>query len=522
MTEHWADRIAEKLIKNFPNKKKFICAAGITPSGKVHIGNFRDVITAELVCRALKDKGKKAVLLFFWDEFDRFRKVPLDIPQDYSKYLGMPLVEIPDPYNCHESYAKHFEAEFEEVLPTLGIKPKIIYQAERYKRNEYYKGIKIAMKKREKIAQILRKFKTQEISDKEIKEFYPLQVYCRKCRKDTTKILNYSEDIVEYYCVCGNRESVDISKENIGKLTWKVDWAMRWWYEKVDFEPGGADHATPGGSYDVAKEIAREIFNIEPPLFLGYAFVGIEGATKMSSSRGKGVTPKELLQIYEPELLRWIFCRKSPKRPVTFFFNTEIIRQYDEFDSAIKAFHEKKLSKEEIRELEFSSVVHGKIPEERKTDFRQIASFGQVAQGNLRELKKILERLGIEYKEKFLKERLEKSQNWINNFMPELKIELRDSPNEEYWKKLCEEERAQIKKFVKEMDNYWDLEKLTWLLYEIPKREGMNEKEKKEAQKNFFKNLYNLLIGKDTGPRLPTFLLAIGKEKTKKLLSFVS
>ena len=46
---HWADITADKIIrerKQFLNDKKtkYVCASGITPSGTVHIGNFREIM----------------------------------------------------------------------------------------------------------------------------------------------------------------------------------------------------------------------------------------------------------------------------------------------------------------------------------------------------------------------------------------------------------------------------------------------------------------------------------------------
>ncbi len=517
---HWADKIAETLIENNPHKKKFICAAGITPSGKVHIGNFRDIIISELVCRALKDKGYKAELIFSWDDFDRLRKIPQGIPQTFSEYLGMPLSEVPDPYNCHNSWAEHFESEFEEILPELGIEPRFIYQHKMYNENKYYEGIKIALQHRKKIAEILGRFRSQGMTSQEIENYYPLQVYCRICRKSTTTRITYydGENIIEYDCQCGHHETVDISEENIGKLGWKVDWPMRWWYEGIDFEPGGADHATPGGSFDVAKVIAREIYGINPPLFQPYGFVGIEGASKMSSSKGNVVTPKEILRIYEPELLRWLFAKSKPERPITFFFKSQIIRQYDEFDETVKKFYDGDISQVERREIEFCCVRTNHFPKKDRPSFRQIASFGQVVQGNLEELKKLYRRIGQEFDEELIKTRLEKSQNWIKLYMPELRIKLREKPNIKYFMSLSEEEKEEIRRLVREMDKHWDLEELTWLVYQIPKKPWFSEQEKKKAQRNFFKNVYRMLIDADTGPRLSTFLLALGKENVKYLL----
>jgi len=80
-------------------------------------------------------------------------------------------------------------------------------------------------------------------------------------RKDTTKITDVSEDcnVVSYSCKCGNVSTVNISEQGNCKLPWKVDWPMRWMYEGVDFEPGGKDHASPQGSYQVSRVIARKI-----------------------------------------------------------------------------------------------------------------------------------------------------------------------------------------------------------------------------------------------------------------------
>ncbi|MFH1365190.1 MAG: lysine--tRNA ligase [archaeon] len=517
---HWADAIASNLINSNPNQKDFVCAAGISPSGIIHIGNFRDVITSNLVYRSLNDKGYKAKLVFSWDEYDRLRKVPQGVPQDFSQYLGMPLAEIPDPHGCHTSYAAHFETPFEEVMPQLGIQIKFLHQHEKYKKNEYYQGIKTAMQKREQIANILAEFKTQGMTEKEKRNYYPLQIYCEKCNKGTdTKILEYDgENKVKYKCGCGNEKTVDISKKNVGKLDWKVDWPMRWKHERVIFEPGGEDHATPGGSFDVAKRIAKQVYEIEPPYFQGYGFVGIEGISKMSGSKGTGISPKELLEIYEPELLRWLFTRVNPPKALTLYFDSQIIRQYNEFDREILRYSEGKIPPSEKRAIDLARVNPKKNLEKKRVPFRQVASFEQVAQGNLNELKKMYQRIGEKYPSQILKQRLVKSRNWIERFAPELKISVRNDVNTEYYRKLTEEERQQINRLKGGFGEYWNLESLTNFVYAIPKKPEMSEDEKKIAQRNFFKNVYHMLIDADTGPRLPTFLLALGKQKVKKLL----
>ena len=516
--KHWADAIAEKLIALNPKKKKFVCASGNSPSGTIHIGKFRDVITVDLVGKALRDRKKDVEIIFSSDNFDKLRKIPTNIPEGFSKYLGMPLAEIPDFDKCHNSYARHFEVPLEEILPKFGIDIRLIYQAEMYRKNKYYEGIKTAMQKRKEIAKILANFKTQGMTKEGMKEYYPLHIYCTKCKSSlNTKIVEYDgENKVTYNCKCGQQETVDISKKNIGKLDWKVDWAMRWGYENVDFEPGGEDHASPGGSYDVSSVIAREIYGINPPLFQGYGFVGIEGTYKMSSSRGGGISPKNLLEIYEPELLRWLFTRIKPLKPMTLFFDSQIIRQYDEFDEKVIKYYNNNLKGVEKREIEFSKTK--KPLTKTRISFRQIASFGQIVQGNLSKLKKVYEDMGQEYDEKMLKERLKKTQVWVEKFNPEMKIRVREKVNKSYFKKLNKEEKEQIIELREKMNDSWDINKLTSLVYEIPKKPGMDEEKKKISQRNFFKNVYQMLMNADTGPRLPTFLLALGNKRVEQLL----
>ncbi|MEM2462986.1 MAG: hypothetical protein QXD71_02385, partial [Candidatus Pacearchaeota archaeon] len=215
---------------------------------------------------------------------------------------------------------------------------------------------------------------------------------------------------------------------------------------------------------------------------------------------------------------RWIFTKAAPKNQINFCFDSELIRQYDEFDREIELYLQNKLPNERKKALEFAKVDPKKEFSNKNVPFRQVATFGQVAQENFEELKSILKRVGQKFDEKTLKQRLEKSKNWIENFMPELKIKVRETPNKEYYEKLSKKEKEQIDELREKIENNWNLEKLTKLVYEIPKEKGMSEDEKKKAQRNFFKNVYQMLLDSDTGPRLPTFLLALGKEKVKKLL----
>src|SRR3989338_6180791 len=106
---HWADRVAKRIIKIMGNRKSYTCAAGITPSGTIHIGNFREVMTVYLVSRALREMGKTVRFIYSWDDYDRLRKIPQNIPNKdiLNGYMGKPIRETTDTLDCHNSYAEH-------------------------------------------------------------------------------------------------------------------------------------------------------------------------------------------------------------------------------------------------------------------------------------------------------------------------------------------------------------------------------------------------------------------------------
>jgi lysyl-tRNA synthetase class 1 len=172
----WGDNLAEKIIKQKPSKKEYVCASGITPSGTVHIGNFREVITTELVVRALKNKGKKVSFIYSWDDYDRFRKVPANVPKEWEKYIGMPLSEVPSPFG-KGSYAEYFERGFEKSLKKVSVNPKFTRQSIMNKKCKYANIIKKAIEKKEIIIKILNKYRKEPLN----KDWFPVVVYCEKC-----------------------------------------------------------------------------------------------------------------------------------------------------------------------------------------------------------------------------------------------------------------------------------------------------------------------------------------------------
>ncbi len=525
---YWADKLADEVISRNPDKEEYVCAAGISPSGSIHIGNFRDIATSLFVVKALQRKGRKARLLFSWDEFDRMRKVPVNVAKvrgDMEKYIGCPYVDVPNPFDTDDkNYAEYFEHEFEASIRKFGIELDYRHQAEKYRRGDYTEHILTALRKRGQIFDILDSFRTQDAVEGERERYYPVSIYCPECGKDTTTITELSEDCTraKFECKCGCHGDFDFERDHNCKLAWKVDWPMRWMAEGVDFEPGGKDHASPGGSYDTSRRIAKEIFGIEAPLFQGYEFIGIKGTTgKMSGSSGLNLTPEFLLNVYQPEVILWLYSRSEPTKAFDFCFDDGILRQYFEFDRQYNAYRDG-TADEYTR-----TVIENCLTTDREistVSMPLLVQLGSIVDFNIPMMEVIFEKIGTPYKYKDFSERLGLARYWLEYCAPENANRLLPRRAWDVYETLTDPEKAEIGLLYAYLkDNDYSMDELQTRLYDIPKASFEGEADKKalkEAQGRFFKNVYRLLIGKETGPRLYLFLYAIEKERFLGLLDF--
>jgi len=482
----WADQIAENIIKQKGDKKEYVCASGITPSGSVHIGNFREVITTDLVVRALRDKGKKVRFIYSWDDYDRFRKVPKNIPKEFEKYLGMPLSDVPSAFG-KTSYAEYFEKEFENSLLKVGIKPEFIRQSIMNKKCKYAELIKLAINKKETIMKILNKYRKESLAE----DWMPIFVYCEKCKKDFTKILSVEGYEIEYSCKCGHKAKFDFRKKGLVSVRWRVDWPMRWKYEQVDFEPGGIDHSVYGGSFMTGKEIVKKVFDYEAPMYQLYEWVKIKGGKEFSSSTGNALTLNEVEEIYEPEVLRYLFVGTRPKSGFQISFDNDVIKIYDDYDSLEKKYYDGNANPKEKRIYELSRLKISKKKPVR-TSFRHLVSLVQIGKAK--------------------GERAEKVKNWLEKYAGEdMKFVVQNKVSVKLNKK---EKEALIElKNVLKKKKYTEKE-LFSEFYGICERTRIKNTE-------FFDAAYRVIIGKKKGPRLADLIIMVGKEKIIKLLNCI-
>lgn len=514
---HWAERIANRLMEIHPERQTFVCASGISPSGPVHIGNFREIVTTVFVAKALRQAGREVRFIFSWDDYDRFRKVPANVDSGFAKYIGMPYSQVPCPYGCHASYAEHFETEFEQALLAFDIKPEFIYQSREYRSGRYNREILHALRHREEIYDILMTFKTGESSAADRAVFYPVNIYCGQCGKDSTVIYHFDDiaETVAYRCQCGHSDTLSVLQANNLKLHWKIDWPMRWMMEQVVFEPGGRDHSSETGSYNVASVISERIFGNPPPLYEPYEFISIKGSySKMSGSSGHNYTPDDLLNIYAPENILFLFAKYQPDAAFHIGFDEDVLRNYAEFERYAAGYAAGTLSGDYAAALKLSLLSE---PAEKAPSFSQTASLLPLINFDREQLRSILAAHGEAPEEKRLLQAADRAEHWIRNWMPQKLVTVNTVPNLSYYHSLNAAELKWLRSLcgLLRSSKLDDQQRMT-AIYAICHHE--DRKVMRAQQKRLFTIIYQLVLNADEGPRLPMLIQAAGTERMLNLL----
>jgi lysyl-tRNA synthetase, class I len=519
---HWADFAADKIIREKGDKKSYVVASGITPSGVVHFGNFREVITVDFVARALRKRGKEVRFIFSWDDYDTFRKVPSNMPKqdELAEYLFQPIVDTPDPTDKYQSYASLHEHNFESQLAKVGVAVEPIYQAKKYRSGEYRDGIRTTLLKADEIKEILNQHRKVNLAD----SWLPVSIYCESCNTDN-KIINLklTNDLLAYECEnCDHVGCLNLTTTERVKLPWRMDWPMRWAFEKVDFEPGGKDHSSQGGSFTTAKEIVK-LYDWTAPVYLQYDFVSIKGAGgKMSSSSGDLITVNDILKVYEPEMVRWIFASYKSNVDFSVSFDLDVIKLYEDYDRQerlayeIEPGNEKKVAMAK-RVFELSNLTEiAEVPAEIpiQPSFRHLCNILQIHNGEIQNARDVYQdQIKNERDERRFSERSACALHWLKNYAPE---DFKFSINEISPKVILDDnQRLYLKKLFKivteEFETFSTDKMLHSRLYQV-----INELEMKPN--DIFPVLYNILISKEKGPKMAGFMRTIGKIKILGLL----
>ncbi|KKP89022.1 MAG: Lysine-tRNA ligase [Berkelbacteria bacterium GW2011_GWA2_35_9] len=499
----WADELIKKIIKE-RKLDGYLVTDEKTPSGRVHVGALEGVLYHSTIARSLEKSGKKTVFQYGFDDYDPMDSLPIYIPKEYEKYMGIPLSEIPAP-DGKGSFANYFADEFIEVINSLGIEPKIVYTSKMYKQGEFNQSIKIALNKANIVREIYKNIANQDRPY----DWFPIQMICEKCHKiGTTRAYAWDGEKVSYECGenwvkytqgCGHKGELSPLNGN-SKLPWKVEWAAKWSIWKSDVEGAGKDHMTKNGSHDIASEIARQVYGIKTPEKFRYEFF-LVGGKKMSSSKGLGNSAREVSEVLPAELLKYLIVRSNPKIQLNFNLDGKTISQlYNDFDRAHTQYITDPKS-DEAKIYEYSKISQ-EVPEYLMR-FSKIVSYIQISYLDIeKEAEKEKGSKLTEVDKKDLANRIKYARIYLEKFASEdEKFEIqKEIPKV----KLNDSQKKLLEKIADLVARESEPEIIHNYIYETGKVLGLKPKET-------FETIYQIFLNKTSGPKAGWFLANLDK-----------
>ncbi len=501
---HWADAYFRNVTGNQT------ISTGISPSGPIHVGNMREILTGDMLYKASLRSGLKSRFIYLCDDMDPLRKVYPFLDASYSSHVGKPLYRIPSP-DGKGTYSEYFLAPFLDTLDALNVNVEVIRTSNLYATGKFQKAIEILFEKKSQVADIL-----ERISGRKIEEGWsPYQPICEKCGSiTTTSVKSFSSPYVEYTCKCGHSGKADIRKDD-GKMPWRIEWPAKWYALSVTIEPFGKDHGAAGGSYDTGKAIAKEIFGIDPPAPLLYERIFLKGMGVMHSSTGISIAANEVLKFAPPAIMRFIIAKNNPSRHIDFDPGIGLLNLVDEYEKYLSAYY----GEDTVGDPDFRSVVEysstGKEVRPPEVSFRHIVNLVQIYPDD-RNLLRALQKGGYKSDnlDNDIKNEIQIVRNWLNKYAPESvkfrMLGINDPAT------LTDSDKKILQEFISVMDIIgWNPEDIHNSVHEIIKRMNIPPAEG-------FAAFYRALIGKDRGPRLGYFLSNLDREFLKKRLLSVT
>ena len=511
----WYDKMAAKIIEKERKLGRSLdlirTEMGLGASGFPHIGSLGDATRSYAVTLALREQNYRSELIAFCDDKDGLRKVPAGLPKSLEKCLGFPVSDIPDPFNCHESYGKHMSSLLLEALDKCSIEYRYVSAKETYEKGMLNKEVEALLLNAKKVGEIVK----EEVGQERYIEVLPYFPVCENCgRIYTTKALEFlpKENKVLYVCDgmeikgrwiegCGFKGEADVKKGE-GKLSWKGEFAARWKALDIRFEAYGKDIAD---SVRINDRICREILCYEPPSHAMYEMFLDKSGRKISKSTGNVFTPQVWFRYGSPQSLlllmlkRFVGTRTLDVTDIPAYMN-ELDYLEDLYFGVKTLKDEKELAK--LRGLyEYCWVMKPPSKPSIKVPYNLLTFLAKMApKGHEEEF--IIEKLrsyGYLQKDQTLDEnlrrRIEYAFNWIRDF-EEIK---------ETAVTLTLDEQEAIRELIETLKAESEAEKIQNAIFNAAKKHGIQPA-------NFFKTLYTILLGVPQGPRLGPYILAMGKQ----------
>ena len=348
--DFWADVVADRVEARDPSDP-IVIKGGVSPSGVAHVGNVNEVMRGYFVAEVLRERGHEVRQLFTSDDKDPLRKLPRKLANAdgeivglgdvdagaLGRNLGKPYTAIPDPFGERESYAAHFAALLRADADRLDVPIEMVSNTELYADGDFDDAVRTVLSDLDGVRETLSVYQ-----DKVDDTYVPFNPVCASCGQITETVtdVDLAEESVEYVCTdltvgddvvegCGHEGTATFRE---GKLPWRLEWPAQWDVLDVDFEPFGKDHAE--GSWPSGVDLARRVFDIEPPVPMVYEWFTLDGAA-LSSSAGNVVTVPELLELLEPAVVRFFFAL-HPKRARDLDVEQidQLVDRFDRFERA--------------------------------------------------------------------------------------------------------------------------------------------------------------------------------------------
>ena len=521
-TQHafWADRVADQIEDREPDEPVVI-KGGISPSGIPHLGNANEIVLGYFVAEVLRERGYEVRQLFTTDDRDPLRGLPRKLADldgeivglgdidagALGRNLGKPYTDITDPFGCCDSYGDHFSTLIAAIADDLDVPIELVSNTDCYEDGRFEAATEFVLENCETARDVL-----AEYQDKVDDGYVPFNPICEECGKVTETVTDVDVEAgtVSYRCTdmeagdqtidgCGHEGTASLRE---GKLPWRFEWVAQWRELGVDFEPFGKDHAE--GSWPSGVDIALNVFDVEPPVPMVYEWFTLDGEP-FSSSAGNVVMVPEVLELIEPEVLRYFFAR-DPTRSRDFSI-PRLDQLVDEFDRLEAVYYgEQEPSEDSERafaERVYPFLVDGEPADERpiRIPFRFAAVLGMTEDPALRE--EIARREGHipdDADEDAVADalsRVEQARRWArrsdNAYNYELK---RESMPDVDFDANTEAALDVLADFIETHD---DPEAIQGEIYEIARQHDV-------GVGDFFAAGYRLFFDQEEGPKLGTFL----------------
>ncbi len=477
-----------------------------TPSGRAHVGALRGPLIHDAIFRTLQAKGVPVRFLFGVDDYDPVDEIPYGQTAHFEQYLGAPLCNVPPPPGSNASdMADHFISEFFSVFAELGIRPEYYRMRDIYRSGRFNETIDAILRRADVVRRIYKEVSGAERNE----EWHPFQVICEQCgRIGTTVITEYDGKEVAYECKpdlvkwaqgCGYRGKTS-PFDGKGKLPWKLEWCAKWRTFPVTIEGAGQDHSTKGGSRDVAMACLRAIFQQQPPLNCPYDFFLVGGA-KMSSSKGIGVTSREMADFLPPEILRFLLTRPFPRQPVNFEpSEVYIIKLFNDFDRYHVKYHrDPAATLEDKRIYEISQV--DPEPDHWLADFQLVTALTQMP--HLDTIKELEKRKGLPFtalERKHLDFRIRAARYWVRRYATEEEKTRLQETLPARAQELTATQRAFLHVLARVLrDIEWESETLQIGVFNAARLTPID-------QPSAFKAIYRVLLDRENGPKAGNLL----------------